>query len=239
MLLAGCTAATLCLGGLATARAQVILIDFSNLTAAPANHVDTVTGFTWNTVGDSGTVSASLVNSLNAATGLTLSYTVPVSGGGNNVGSLSTAALPSWIGSGWISQDSVFINAATLSMTLAGLTAGQSYNFEFYGARGNASSPVTNNRTTLYSVTSGSSTGSAELNTANNTSATVNFTIIANSSGVATMSFGIGTGNDSGFGYLNAVKITAVPEPGAASLTLAGAGLAALVMIRRRAPRGA
>lgn len=235
--LLGCLLLAFSIMAASTTRAAVVLVDFSSLVFSGSN-VDAGTGYTWNTVAGADFSVAGLKDSTGATTALGLSATTPDNY--NSVGALVTGpgstAGPAWIGSNWISQDSLF-STATISMTLSGLVAGQVYNFEFFGARGNSASPVTNNRTSLYTVTSGASTGSANLNTSNNTNATVNFDIVVDGTGSAVITLGLGTGNDSGFAYLNALKVTAVPEPGTAALGLLGAGWAFLAAGRRSRSR--
>jgi hypothetical protein len=235
--LLGCLLLAFSVMAASATRAAVVLVDFSSLVFSGSN-VDAATGYTWNTVAGADFSAAGLKDSTGATTALGLSATTPDNY--NSVGALvagsGSSPGPAWIGSNWISQDSLF-STTTISMTLSGLVGGQVYNFEFFGARGNSASPVTNNRTSLYTVTSGASTGSANLNTSNNTNATVNFDIVADGTGSAIITLGLGTGNDSGFAYLNALKVTSVPEPGAAALGLLGAGWAFLAAGRRSRSR--
>ncbi|GAT35473.1 PEP-CTERM protein-sorting domain-containing protein [Terrimicrobium sacchariphilum] len=213
----------------------MVLVDFSTLVSGPLNKTDTGTGYIWNSVAGANFSFSNLVDSGGTSTSLSLSSSTPDNY--NAVGALVTGANsspgPAWIGSNWISQDSLF-TTTTVTLTLGGLSAGQVYNFEFFGARGNAANPVNNNRTALYTVTSGSSSGSANLNTSNNTNTTVNFNITADVTGNATITMALGTGNDSGFAYLNAMKVTAVPEPASVALVIIGGGLLLWVRLRKR-----
>jgi len=225
---------------LASGHAAMVLIDFSTLVTGPLNKTDTGTGYVWNSVSGANFSFSNLVDSTGASTSLGLSSPTPDNY--NAVGALVTGANsspgPVWIGSNWISQDSLF-TTTSVTLTLSGLSAGQVYNFEFFGARGNAANPVSNNRTALYTVVSGSSSGSANLNTSNNTNTTVNFNITADVTGNASITMALGTGNDSGFAYLNAVKVTAVPEPTSLALGVLGGGMLLLARLRKRSGTGA
>lgn len=221
----------LCFGGFTIGHSASVLLDFSTqATGRPANGIDTLTGFYWNSIviGTDATFSGTtLTASDQGASGLTLSsFYVPLTGGSN-----ATGATTSTLFSSWISSDSLFLNSttATISMSISGLTSGQSYDFTFYGSRMSSAAP----RTSIYTATSGASTGTVTLDCTNNIDTTAKINIVADASGIATISLGCTSATD--FAYLGALQIAAVPEPGSLALCVLGGVL--LLGRRNRARR--
>lgn len=213
----------LCLASFISGHAASVLLDFSSQAPGrPANGIDTLTGYYWNsiTVGTDATFSGTtLLASDQGVSGLSLSaFYVPVSGGSNGTG-----ATTSTLFSSWISSDSLFLNSttATISMSISGLVGGQGYDLVFYGSRLSSAAP----RTSIFTATSGASSGTTTLDCTNNIDTTATISLIADASGIATITLGCTSPTD--FAYLGALQIVSAPEPSAAALGLLG-GMAGL-----------
>lgn len=121
----------------------------------------------------------------------------------------------------------------TATVTLSGLSSGNTYDLVFFGSRTGITAPV-DNRETEYAVVGGSSE-TVYLNASNNTSqiaSVLAMTPDASNKIVINMKPGPNNTNSYGFFYLSAmqVTVTAVPEPASMGVL----GLAGLALIRRR-----
>lgn len=110
-------------------------------------------------------------------------------------------------------------------LSLTGLNPSATYDFTFFGSR----TGVSDNRETKFDVLGN---GFALLNTANNT-ANVAVVLGASSDALGNLTINVGPGpnnnNASGFWYLGAMQIVAVPEPSALALL----GLGGVLIVRR------
>ncbi|HRK30378.1 MAG TPA: hypothetical protein PLD59_04810 [Tepidisphaeraceae bacterium] len=114
-------------------------------------------------------------------------------------------------------------------ITITGLTPGTPYDFAFFGSR----TGVTDNRETQFAA-SGANSVTALLDTANNVSNIgIAAGVLPNGSGTIQIAVSPGPNNTngSGFFYVAAMRMEAIPEPGSVALALLPLGIAAL---RRR-----
>lgn len=228
---------TLSLAAVAPLRATTILIDFGN---NGTNGVQTTSpdanGNYWN---NSSTVSYSvtdMVTSNNVGTTIDLTYITSTSANTNPLG-VTGAPSPFNIASAY--QDAIFTTATTagtgITFRLSQLDATKTYVFSFFGSR-----DATTSRTTTYQVAGATTTsGSLQTSGTNLGGTGINHNIanvleLGGSGGISPngsnqidVTFFSASG---GFGYLNAMEITVIPEPGAALL----GGLGMLALLRRR-----
>ncbi|MFG0306982.1 MAG: hypothetical protein ACF8Q5_12300 [Phycisphaerales bacterium JB040] len=211
------------------AHAQTIGIDFGdlgNITPGNYNNVDHLQNPVFN-----------LVDTTGAGTGITLNVTDTFWPGSNQSGTGVPAGDAAGIPAS-ATADNLFgsltefggFTEPTGGITFGGLdaTGATTYDFMFFGSR----MGVSDNRETLYSLT-GANSGSAALDTANNTSDVAWVTGMradANGEIVLSVTAGENNTNSSGFYYLGYIEIGVVPTP--ASAALLGAG--ALAASRRR-----
>ncbi len=220
-----------------TALAQTaVYIDFSAPTGSLAT---TWTGGNWNNVTQDIGVMASPVSLIDFNTGLAsgISYQITRGFGGNNgTGDLTNprAEGDPFPFSAW--RDSFFQQGVGQFSTIvfSGLQPGQEYTFTFASARGS----VSDNRTTEFLV-EGLGSGSVSVNSSNNTQSVSLTSVFSDANGFATLTVRAGAGNDnaSRFYYINAMSITAIPEPSAFA-ALAGLGALGVAATRRRRRKG-
>ena len=212
--------------------------------AVPSLHAATVlvdfggTNATGNWNGISNAISGSVANAIDdtgTPTGITIAITSrfnAINPDGTTSGAApypSFATADSFYGnaSGPFSGQPVIANS---TVTFSNLSTDTSYSFTFYASR----MGVGDNRTSRYTLTGAGSPQFVELDASNNIANTVTIdNVMPNGAGVITLDVGLGAGNNNatGFYYLGAVEINAIPEPGSALLVLSAAGLAS---IRRR-----
>lgn len=214
--------------GVASAAAQVFLVDFGSTTT------DT-TG--WNNVtGASGvSVSFDLVDSTGAASNVSLIVAASPNSF-TNVGTTSATstgfgAFPSTAVSDFLASNNV-----TTILTITGLDPTKTYTFEFFASRATGAGT----RGTVYTLTNDGLTSAASsfLEAADNVSNTASISAFAPSAGgQIVLTLTRGAENTSGFTYLNAMTITVetsqVPEPSSFA-ALAGVGAIGFVALRRR-----
>lgn len=213
------------------APAQVILIDFGIPGAGFATVSPDANGNYWNNVTSSAaaTTIANLTTSADTLSGIKLEITT----GFSNTGPSPYATLTgeSSLGAlniGTAISDFLFVNnnlATPAVVTFSNLDPTKTYNFSIFGSRN-----ATDTRNTTYVVagansdtqsltTSGTDIGGTGINYNDSSLALING-IIPNGSNSITLSV-----SSAGLGYLNALQITVVPEPGTAALFLGGAAL--------------
>jgi len=228
--------ALLALGTASLASAQTVLIDFGDSVAAAT----TSGGNTWNAM-----IAPSFMSDLDDSTGTATTWDLgTVSGsfgenGGAGGGGLST---PSALLLGDLANadatDDYFFTSDTVNdsiLRFSGLDDTKTYDLSFFGTR-----DTSGTRETIYSILSGtplssgivqtSGTGAGSAGTGNDNTVITLSGISTNGSGQIEFSFGVESGD---FGYLGAMSITQVPEPGTYAL-LAGLTALAAIAIRRR-----
>ncbi len=213
--------------------ASTILIDFGDTISGTTSGL----GNTWNSVVDSNPVS-NMADTSGGAT--TIDIFISAGGFGENGGAgggglaSPSQALLGDLAVASATNDYFFTSGTqSLTLTLGGLDPTKTYNLDFFGTR-----EQTATRQTLYTVvdnvgssnqvltTSGTAIGDGGYDGNNDTVAS--FTnLVPNGSNQISFSF---TTNNSTFGYLGAMRITAVPEPSAVIVGAVGI----LVLLRRR-----
>ncbi len=208
-----------------------IYISFDNSSTDFTDGLDT-----WNRLAFSssvGVLDGDLQNTGNVLTGVGISQVDKMTdsnGAGDIGGSLwpDAAAGDYWFGdNGGHSGSS---DNGQGEFTFTGLDTGTSYKFDIFGSRGSSSGT----RQTIYTVT-GANTDNATLNVINNKDDSVIISnITPNGSGEITFHLMSGLTNDSTneYYYINALKITAIPESSTFVLLLGSMGL--LMVLRRR-----
>ena len=222
--------------GLAAAlsvQAQTLIFDFGN-SSFP-------TGPNYNDILTSNGGTPNAIDSLGSLTGIALSSS-GFNAGANGNGTLAPSGAAAIFASS-ATRDSFFGHVAVFTggtgpggtsplgiLSLTGLNPTATYDFTFFGSR----TGVADNRETKYEVV-GLNTAFGLLNTANNTA---NVAVV---SGISPDAFGNLTvnvtkgpnnNNGSGFFYLGAMQIVAVPEP--SSMTLATLGGFGVMLAGRR-----
>lgn len=204
------------------AQAAVIFIDYGQTAT-------TTTSPTWNvSVGS----IVNLVDVTGAATGIEAA--TAGFGGSSAVGGISTGftgdALAAFGGTfSTAQQDYLYVSGSTATgtVTFNNLSANNTYTFTVFGSRSGGGV-----RTTDYLI-AGATSASGWLETEQNSGNVVVFSNIAPNAGNSiVLSTKVRSGNTSGFGYLNAVKIESTPIPEPVSLALIG--LSGLALLRRR-----
>lgn len=216
--------------GATTLCAQVIQLDFGSSSI--------LSGAGWNNVDESTTTIASLVDSSGTPTGISFAIagynTAPNSSGTN-------AGLDAWPGTA--TGDNLYGNLSSwsgqvcpeITIDFGNLDPTSSYDFAIFASR----MGVSDNRSALYSF-SGSTTGSAVLDAANNTSTVaVVAGIVPTPGGTIALSItpDASNTNGTGFYYIGLMELSgslsAIPEPGFLT-SLIGLGALGLCLRRRR-----
>lgn len=220
-----------------------LFIDFGTLSARHSVGAADANGNWWNYVTGASDVIADMVNDDDTSSGYSLTMGagwvgMNGLGGATDWGILSGDVDPALnngdFGFHQVVADGAFISPNTsATITLGGLNDALTYDFVFYGAR-SATGPL---RITTYAVGASSDTlvtsgpGIGDGGTVNwNTSNTASLSGISPSGGSIVLT----VSNNGQFGYLNAMQITAVPEPASLSLLLL-AGLSLRALRRRQA----
>lgn len=219
---------------LTPASAQTLLVDFGPSTYTTSS--PDVNGNTWNNMtAHTASSSLGLVWTDNSSSGITLTITTAFANTGPG------ASPPALTGTGSLGNlnistalsDFFYVNNGSAVVTFSGLDSSKTYTFSLLGSR-----DATAVRNTTYSVAGGNS-GSDSLQTSgtdlggsginyNNSSLAVISGITPDGSNSITL-----TVSSSGLGYLNALQITAVPEPGSVLLLLGGAAVLVFTNARR------
>lgn len=230
--------------GLLPLGAATVLIDFGTVAGRHSVGVADSNGNFWDYITGEGDNNTDLVDVNGSVTSIDLAVSGFTGPGSYNGGLSAVAGLgPGGDGSfafDAVTDDALFLNSdgSTGTLTFGGLDDGSTYDLYFYGAR-----VTTSSRFTTYAVggssvelqTSGS--GIASNSTDNwNDDTVVGLTGISPSSGQivvnVTANSASGGGGSDTFGYVNAMRITQVPEPSAA--LLGGLGVLGLLGRRRR-----
>lgn len=229
---------------ISTGLAATVLIDFGSETNQTT--VDTLSR-QWNNVTQnmaSGTTFG-LVDTTNAATGITFTLTAAFNIGDFN----SNGATDSSLYPGSSTGDSLFGNVALFGgesnvvpvLTLSGLDVSKTYSFTFFASRS-----ATDNRIAKYTAT-GATTSSVFLDAdaagthtvtlsgmapsvSGSISISVNHSTVAES-GLPTLGAG---DNATGFAYLGVLEVTAIPEPSTTAAIMAGSVLVGVIVLRKR-----
>lgn len=243
ILKSGLLAALVTAAGLITpARGDIILVDFGTVAQRHSLGTADANGNWWDYITGATDNNLDLVNTAGSATDVDLALSGFTGGGPGtyNAGLLPNAGLASGdFAFTNVTDDAIFFTATDLPvMTLSGLNAAQTYSLTFYGARVSA-----DDRWTTYAV----GASSAQLQTSgaplagNWNSANVvtlaGLTPDLNNQIVINLSASTG-GSGTSFGYINAMKIEVVPEPGMAAFVVLGGvmlGLGRRFRISRRA----
>jgi hypothetical protein len=201
-----------------------------------------------NTANVNGNTPASVTNlitSANVGTGINLSFSNGWQSNGFNNGGLvnPSSSLLGDFASTNATGDYFFFNhsdplaPASVSMTFTGLDISLSYNFKIFATRDTMevrksqySITDVNGLHTFTLQTSGAGIGAGGANGNNNTFAT--FTNIVPGPG-GTITLSLTNAATSGFAYVGALQLTAVPEPGSVGVMFA-IGCAGLVVLHRR-----
>lgn len=225
----------------ASAATTTLFIDFGGAAALgrPTTGAD-ANGNYWNnfaSVNDAGLVTSrtDLIDSDNVGTTIDLTLTGDWHvNGGPGTGAIGTIANPdpALLGEfaiGTATEDFYFGSGGTI--TVSGLTVGQSYNFSMFATRAAADTRHTSYNVTdvngLHTVTvQTTGTGAGTASNGNNDTIVELMGLVPDASGNLVMTVTGDTANK----YISAMSITAVPEPGAPLL----ACLAGLAFISRR-----
>lgn len=215
---------------------EAVLFDFgSTLTTSPTN------GNYWNNL-PSGSSFTNFVTISNTASAWSLTFTSNVGYGGGtwapspttNLGVFNVATATT-DGIYYVTTDTNYPTGITFR--LGGLDTSKSYNFDLYAGR-----DATNTRITKYTVT-GTNSANGTLTTSgtgigiggsnyNNFEFLSLSNIVPNGSGQIFVNL---EGTTGGFGYLNAMQVTAVPEPATSALVALSSLVFAGYILRRRA----
>ena len=208
---------------------DVIVIDFgkdTDETSGNWNNISRTTSTPGNYYGDEGTLDASLNRfSDNAETGVSLTVDAAFEANTGIGGLTATPATVSFSSSGLIPDsaqvDVAYVNHDSVTYTFGGLNDNLSYNIELLSlvdvALARDSTDVT--------------IGGVTLTIDPNDGLVHSFDDLTSIGGEITISFS-GTGNGSELFHINALELTAVPEP--SSTALLGLGLSSLLLRRRR-----
>lgn len=233
------------MAGLGAADAETFYIDFGRFGAETSatgwNNVAATIGGTengttlLNGAGVAGNPSGLLLDSTGATSGVTLTVTfsgpidIGAAGGGADYGGPYPAAVAAWpsaaIADGFFSQPSNGGN--TMTLTFSGLDNSTTYDLLFYGSRGN------NGSNSSFAVTgAGGTVNTGIANVFNNSSLTASAAGISPNSGEISVVYGFPS---TGSSALNAMSLSAVPEPSTIGLLgLAGGSFLAFQIHRRR-----
>jgi hypothetical protein len=229
----------LAVAGTATpASAARMLIDFGG--SAPTTHAaapnDPVNY--WNNVSlavaQSNTATlSSFVTADNTQTNVGLSMTARFNAENTNGTTSSTVYPTNATSTSYYGNTEAFSTLSNVfpRFTITGLLAGENYAFTFYASR----TGVSDNRSTVYTLTSGASSTTATLDVANNVNNTATASIAADSLGQIAVGLSPGAANNNAnhFTYLSVLDISGnVPEPATGLLLAIACG--GLLLRRRR-----
>lgn len=235
-----CGVGLLILGGVAPLGAATIYIDFGDSTTQmPSPN----SGTSWNNLNQTQTSSLSggatgsnisLVDSLNASTGITLTVTDLFQAANTNGTTTPTTGVAAFNFSN-LSRDSLYVQTGNLTagFNFSGFKSGFTYRFTMFASRAG----VSDNRSAAYTLT-GAMTQTVTLDASNNTSNVVATGFLApNGSNNISFSMARATSNNntSGFAYLGGMQIEEIPEPSTYLMLLGGTG--ALALLRRRSAK--
>ncbi len=205
---------------------DTFLVDFSN--------ADGTTSGNWNNSNSSGYSITNMIDTTGTASSIDLNFTTGVAqNGGFDV---TGAPAPFDVATAY--EDAIFLASGTTTFRISSLDTNYTYTLDFFGSRDSTSTRVTAytvyqqdpvSGTTVTLTTSGTGVGGAGINHNISQTATVaNFT--PNGSGEIYVDITIDEGS---FGYLNAMSLTVVPEPGTYA-AVAGLLIGVFALIRRR-----
>ena len=186
---------------------------------------------TWNTVslavaGNAAGSMLDLAETSGTQTAVDLFMISPFNGENMNGTTVSSLYPSSATGDSFYGNTEAFGNGSNYfpAFKFTSLTPGVPYNFKFYASR----TGVSDNRTTDYTV-SGSVSGTASLNVANNVN---NFAVVSDIFPTAAGEISIfiapdvANNNSNHFTYLGVLEMQMVPEPASAAFLAVGTGLA-------------
>jgi len=222
--------------GALSLNAQTVLLDFGDSVAAAT----TANGDTWNAM-----IAPSFMSNLTDTTGslttwdfgtVSGSFSENGGGGGGGLSSPSVGLLGNLANADATDDYFYTANTGTASvLRFSDLDDTKTYTLSFFGTRDTAGT-----RETVYSILDGSplssgivqtsGTGAGSGGTGNDNTLVTFSNIATNGSGGIDFSFGVESGS---FGYLGAMSITQIPEPGTYAL-IGGLYALSFVALRRR-----
>jgi hypothetical protein len=222
--------------GALSLNAQTVLLDFGDSVAAAT----TANGDTWNAM-----IAPSFMSNLTDTTGslttwdfgtVSGSFSENGGGGGGGLSSPSVGLLGNLANADATDDYFYTANTGTASvLRFSDLDDTKTYTLSFFGTRDTAGT-----RETVYSILDGSplssgivqtsGTGAGSGGTGNDNTLVTFSNIATNGSGKIDFSFGVESGS---FGYLGAMSITQIPEPGTYAL-IGGLYALSFVALRRR-----
>ena len=232
---------TVAAGLMTPVRGDIILVDFGTVAQRHSLGAADANGNWWDYITGATDNNLDLVNTAGSVTEVDLALSGFTGGG---PGTYNTGLTPNAGLNGGafaftnVTDDAIFFTATDSPvMTLSGLNAAQTYSLTFYGARVSA-----DDRWTTYAVGASSAqlqTSGAPLagnwNSANVVTLT-GLTPDLNNQSVINLSSSTGSSGTS-FGYINAMKIEVVPEPGVAAFVMLGGAVLGLGRRFRRSRR--
>lgn len=236
---------SLCLAGLilastAVSSANTILIDFGG---SEGTFFDAGTDNYWNTVSNSTTVFADLVDTTNASSGVSLTVTNSFNGANADGAVSGLPLLPADLNVSAATSDFLYVQgnipfSGSGSFTLSGLDSNAVYSFTIFGSRNSSQAREseyeaiganTNYGTLTTSGTNISSSGTQNFN--DDTVLTFN-DVTPDASGNVVFNVGRASGD---FGYLNLMQVTTViPEPETYALAAGLLSIGCIALHRRR-----
>ncbi|WP_269542603.1 PEP-CTERM sorting domain-containing protein [Cerasicoccus fimbriatus] len=209
-----------------SALAQVVMVNFSSTNSTSPS----APGAEWNNITNF-TTATSDVALIDYTTGLDTGFSLSITDSFKDIGGQSFAAYGNFTSqslSSYFYGDSADPNAA---IEITGLDPNTKYTFDLVAAR-----DTTTNRTTEYTLTGDSVTivtnaAGTPFSTANIATASA---ISPDATGKITIDIKVASDSSSSFFYLNAMQITAIPEPSTYALAVGALGLGMVMLLKRR-----
>ncbi|WP_269522194.1 PEP-CTERM sorting domain-containing protein [Coraliomargarita parva] len=226
----------------ASLSAETVFLDFGG-SAGTFQETDTGNGNYWNTVGTSASSSSALVTSSNGASGITYTLTAGFNGANSGGASSPSTALLGDFAVAEATSDYGYVQgfvgfSSSASITLSGLDPNATYVFTFFGSRSTTQTRETqyqvigDSTESVYLITSGTDIASDGVGDYNDQTVVSTAEIAADGSNQIVINVGRGSTGD--YGYLNAIQIAIIPEPGTYALLAGLSGLVFMAFRRRR-----